>query len=208
MNEVPRAFLARIAEHNRHCWLAALLSLVGAWLAWMLYAALFTGAVLLMESIRTGDTNILRPPVWFYPVGGGIVLVLLIVAAVDAWMRRYRPLSDRPIIGWHLTTEVLFLPARMTFAILDHIAARVVLSRYERAEAWRLLLLIWQMDRPSAALMSYDFPDPRQLSKLLFALQILGWIDLFNGDEDWYYKVRSEETRFLREMLPPVPQEE
>jgi len=202
VSQVPKAFRQRIAEHNRHCWLAAALSLVGAALVWMFFGAIFFSAILLFEAIRTGDTNILKPPWWIYPSGAALVFVLFVLAALDRWIHRYRPPSDRAIIGWHLIPDVLFLPASATFGIWDHLVARVRLSRSERAEAWRLLLAIWQMERPSTALLGFEFPDSRRLVKLLMALQLLGWIDLHGGDEEWYYRVRTDEERNLREMLP------
>lgn len=208
MNDVPPEFLARIAEHNRSCWLAAAISLFGAWLTWMFYGAIFTGAILLFEAIRTGDTNILKPPVWFYPAGCALVLGLLVWAGLDRWIKRYQLPKDRSIIGWHLLPDVLFLPARMTFSIWEHLGARVSLSRHERAEAWRLLLTIWQTDHAGPASLAYDFPDTQRLMKLLTALQLLGWIDLHAGDEEWYYRVRSSEIQSLREMLPPSDGEE
>lgn len=202
MSEVPKTFRARIAEHNRNCWLAAVLSLVGASLVWMFFGAIFVGGILLFEAICTGDTNILKPPWWIYPGGAALVLILFILAACDRWIHRYRLPSDRAIIGWHLIPDVLFLPASTTFGIWDHLAARVLLSRSERGEAWRLLLAIWQMERPSTALLGFEFPDARRLVKLLTALQLLGWIDLHGADEEWYYRVRTDEERNLRAMLP------
>jgi len=202
MTQVPKAFRARIAEHNRNCWLAAALSLVGASLVWMFFGAIFVGGILLFEAIRRGDTDILKPPWWIYPAGALLVLILFILAAFDRWIHRYRLPSDRAIIGWHLIPDVLFLPASTTFGIWDHLAARVRLSRSERGEAWRLLLAIWQMERPSTALLGFEFPDARRLVKLLTALQLLGWIDLHGADEEWYYRVRTDEERNLRAMLP------
>jgi len=190
-----------VAWHNRHCWAAAAVSLLGAWLVWMFYGAIFTGAVLVIEAVRTGDTNLLKSPVWFYPVGLGLVALLLLWAGLDRWVHRFRLPPDRPIIGWHLFGDVLFLPARMTFAIWEHLGARVVLTRHERGEAWRLLRTIDAMERPSVATLAYEFPDGRLLMKLLVALQMLGWIDLYGGGGEWYYKVRSSEQHDLRELL-------
>ena len=208
MNEIPKAFLARIAEHNRNCWLGAAISLLGAGLAWIFYGAVFTGAVLLFEAIRTGDTNILKPPAWFYSAGLGLVLGLFLWAGLDRWIRRFKPPRDRAIIGWHLLPDVLFLPARMTLAIWEQIGARIVLSRFQRRECWRLLCVIWQMEHPSTALLGYEFPDSRLLVKLLLSLQLAGWIDLHGGDGDWYYRVRSDEQNTLRQMLPVGSPEE
>ena len=206
---VPPIFKARLADHNRHCWFAAAFSVLGAWLAWLFIFILYTGAVLLLETVRTGSVEYFKPPPWYLPVGLGGISLIFGCAALDRWRKRYRPLRDRPIIGFHLFFEVLLLPARLTFAIWDHIRARVVLSRAERTEAWRLLAEIFSMGRAESARLSLEFPQARELGKLLMALQVTDWIDLHRGEDDWFYRVRSDQERFLKTLLleesePPV----
>lgn len=202
---VPVVFKSRLAEYNRHCWLAAAFSALGASLAWLFIFTIYTGAVLLLETVRTGSTEYFRPPSWYMPVGFSGVGVIFVLAALDRWRKRYRPLRDRPIIGFHLFAEVILLPARMTFAIWDHLRARVVLSREERAEAWRLLAEILSMGRADSSRLSMEFPQARELGKLLMALQATDWIDLHRGEDDWFYRVRSDQELFLKTLLSPPP---
>lgn len=197
----PRVFLKRFAEHNRSCWAAAIFSLAGAFLAWLLIFALYTGAVLLIETLRTGDTNLQKTPPWYYPAGAIVVALIFLGALIDRWRKRYRPVVDRAIIGFHLAPEVLLLPARLTLAIWDHLHARVTLSRAERAEAWRLLLEIHEMKRADSARLAYEFPDLEQLGKLLLSLQLTEWIDLHRGEEDWFYRLRSDQEPLLKSLL-------
>lgn len=203
MSEVPEGFRARIAEHNRQCVLAAIVSLLGGWLVWTCLAAVYTGAVLLLDTVRTGDTNLLRPPFWYLPAGVVLIVVLFAWAGIDRWKRRFRPLADRSIIGWHLIPDVLLLPARVTLAVWDHLAARIVLTRRESAEAWRLLCAIGAVDRVPASSLALEFPDARLLSRLLAALQLVGWIDLLPGEEDWYYRVPASEKEALERLMSP-----
>lgn len=197
----PSVFRARIAEHNRNCWFASLLSLFGSFFAWLFIFALYTGAVLLFETVFTGDASLLRPPFWYYPVGAALLVSILLVATLIRWRRRYRPIVDRAIIGFHLIPEVLLLPAHLTFAIWDHLAARIRLTRAELENAWQLLLQIHEMKRADTARLAYVCPDQRQLQHLLLALQLSDWIDLHRGEEDWFYRVRSDREPLLKSLL-------
>ena len=200
MSSLPSEFRARFAVHNRNCWVAAFLSLLGAWLGWLFFFALFTAGVLLAETIRTNNTDLFKPPPWYVPAGLGLAGFLLVWAAIDRWRRRYRPPSDRSIIGWHLIPEVLMLPARMTFAIWEQIGGHIRLSVREKEECWRLLQVVFAMKRAEATQITQEFADPRELSKLLTALQLTGWIDLHRGDEDWFYRVISDQEVIVRAM--------
>lgn len=201
MVNVPPEFHQRIEDHNRSCWIGAFLSLLSAGLLWLLIGALYLAVVLLADVIRRGETDIYNPPLWALPVGGAIFLFLLAWGGLDRWRKRYRPPSDRMIIGWHLFTEVILLPARTTFAILDHLTARISLSRTEVREAWQLLLVIFELQRAETSRLAMDYPNGRKLQKLLLALQLADWIDLHRGDDDWFYKVTSNNELYLKKLL-------
>ena len=206
---MPPEFRQRIAEHNRSCLFGALLSFLGALLAWFLLGSLYFGAVQLFDVIRTGETSYRSPPFWFLPGGLGLFLLILLWAGWDRWRKRYRPPSDRMIIGWHLLPEVLLLPARTTFGIFDYLMAQVWLSRQEMEEAWRLLLEIHAMQRAETTRLAQEFPDTRELQKLLISLQLTDWIDLHRGEDDWFYKITSNNESLLRALTrQPEPESE
>ncbi len=198
MSEVPPVFRKSITSHNRQCWIAAVISLGTALLGWLVFGVLFTGAVLLQEIIRTGNPDLRGAPGWLWPLMGTLAAALVTWAGIERWARRYRPLDDRPIIGWHLFVDVLLTPARMTYAIWDHLSLRVSLSAIRRREAWRLLQFIEERKRVPVSTLGQAFPDGHLLSRLLLALQLTGWIDLHRGDEDWNYVLRSEAEQRLR----------
>jgi len=56
------------------------------------------------------------------------------------------------------------------------------------------------------------FPDAGRLRKLLFALQMAGWIDLLRTEEGWIYIVRSTEAEevsaFFDDGTGEVPPDE
>lgn len=200
MTEVPPEFSTRITAHNRSCWVAAALSLAGAWLGWMIFFAFYTGGVLVFETVRTGSTDLFSPPRWYWPAGVSAVAALVFWGALDRWRHRFSPPPDRPIIGWHLFPEVLLAPARMTFAIWDQIDARITLSPRDQVEAWSLLQTIYAWKRAEATRLTQEFPEGRRLSRLLTALQLAGWIDLHRGEESWFYRVLSDQEPLLKAL--------
>ena len=196
--DAPRAFRARLAEHNRIAWACAGFSLAGAALAWLVFYGVIAGGALLLATVIHGEDTRMPREVPMIVLGAGLVLCLW--SAIARWRSRFRPLNDRSIVGWHLLKETLLLPPRMTFAIKDHLDARIALSRSERRDAWHLLVTISDMGRANNSALSYDFPNPHRLAKLLMALQFSGWIDLHRGNEDWFYVVRSLEQKDLRKL--------
>jgi hypothetical protein len=208
VSEVPREFLDRITEHNRSCWAAAVLGLLGASLAWLVFFALYTGGVLVFETVRTGNTDLFRPPAWYWPAGAAAAGALLLWGGLDRWKNRFRLPPDRPIIGWHLVPEFLLLPAKMTFSIWDHLDARVSLKAWEREEAWRLLQVVYALKRAELPQLAQEFPDTRQRTHLLTALQLTNWIDLHRGEETWFYRVLSDQEPLLRSLIRAETAEE
>ena len=199
----PAVFRSRIADHNRSCWIAAALCTLGAWLSWLLFFAFAASLVLVFETVRTGNVDLAKPPDWAIPAGIAAAVIMLAAAAFQRWIRRYRPPPDRPIIGWHLASEFLLLPARITYSIWDHLAARIVQSRNERDESWKLLLAIFEMGRAEESRLAYDFQDPDQLRRMLLNLQLAGWIDLHQSEDGWFYRVSSDEESVLRGLTRP-----
>ena len=185
------AFGARIAEHNRSCCIAAPLSL--------------TCAVVCLDGRRSlwmrAESSFLKLTPQKHMLSA-IVLSRGILCDRSILSRRHRRPStralqappDRSIIGWHLIADVLLLPARATLLVWDHLNARIALSRTEREEAWRLMRTISKMRRADRSLLAGEFPASARLAKMLEALQFAGWIGLYRGEEDWYYRIRSDQS--------------
>ena len=196
----PALFHQKIASHNRRCWIAAFLSLLGAAFGWLLILVLIRAVVLLFDVVRTGNPSLLHPPSWLPPLQWGIVGVLLVWVAIERWRHPYASPSDRSIIGFHLIPEILLAPARMTFAIVDNLSLRISLPRHQRDQAWKLLQLIADRRRLNTSTLGQYFPEPRQLSPLLFALQLTGWVNLHRGEKEWYYTVATEAEPAFRQI--------
>lgn len=192
-------FRNRIASHNHHAAIAAGLSLVGAWLAWTVAYGLFVGVILGFLTVVHGQEVIagermMTLPFWIHPAAMASALILLIWAAVDERLKRFHPVSDRPVVGWHLIGEVLLLPARLTFGVGYQLAAIIRLNPTEQIQAIDLLRHIFIEKRCLKQALGALFPGTGQLRKLLLALQLAGWIDLLRTEDGWIYIVRSTEA--------------
>lgn len=210
-------FRQRILSHNRHAVVAAVLSLIGAWLAWTVAYGLFAGVILGFLSVAHGQEVLLGErlmslPFWLHPAALGAALLLLIWAAVDERHLRFHPASDRPVVGWHLLGDVLLLPPRLTFGVGHQLAAIIRLNAFETQEAYELLGHIFAEKRTLVHSLGAWFPNPRRLRKLLLALQLVGWIDLLRTEEGWIYIVRGTEAgevaTFFPEVGPPAEEDE
>lgn len=201
MKALEKAIARGLRDHNRHCWLAAAASLFFAWLAWVFFYGIFGALVLLYETITQGETATF--PTWLNPAFGVIAATLLIWGGISRWAKRFRPPPDRPVIGWHLLPDVLLLPATLTFAIGDHLDARLKLSHHEKAEAARLIVIIAEIGRATVSELGFHFSTPKALNKLLTTLQFLNWIDLHRGEDDFFYRLRSDREALLGDLINP-----
>lgn len=194
----PR-FLNRIASHNRHAVMASFLSLLGALTGWTVAYGLFVGLTLGGLTVANGQEvvsgeRLLTLPVWIHPAGLVGALILLVWAAVDERLKRFHPVSDRPVIGWHILGDILLLPARLTFGTGHQLAAVIRLNKSEQNDALALLHHIFVEKRCPVYSLGAWFPDTARLGKLLFALQMAGWVDLLRTEDVWIYIIRSSEA--------------
>ncbi|MFA7345958.1 MAG: hypothetical protein WC003_16790 [Terrimicrobiaceae bacterium] len=194
-----RGFRRRISSHNRHAVIAALLSLLGAWVVWTMAYGLFVGVILGVLTVAHGQEVLLGEclmslPAWMHPAATAAALVLLVWAAVDEKLNRYHPASDRAVVGWHILGDVLLLPARLTFGFGHQLAAVIRLNGSEQGEAFALLRHIHTEKRCRLHSLGALFPDAARLRKLLLSLQMAGWIDLLRTEEGWIYIVRGCEA--------------
>lgn len=188
-----------VRSFNRHCWVAAMGSFFLALGAWVLVFGLYGGFALLIHTARLGvDASW---PRWLLPGFALIVIVLFFCATVSVLLRRWHPLPERKILGWHIIGDVVLLPPRLTFAVFDNIDARIKLTAYEETEAALLAERIARDGRTYASHLGQYFPDETLRRKALAALQILGYVDKIREDEDWfYYIVSTREAELLALM--------
>lgn len=203
VQSAPAIFEKSFRDHDRHCLIAAGMSLIGAWFSWLLFGTVYCGGVILFETVRTGNPDLQRVSGVYWAAGAGVAFFLFVWASADRIRHLYQPPPDRAIIGWHLFADVLLWPPRLTYAIADNMGLRTGADARMLGEAWRLLEVIVQRERAPRSVLAYDFPDDRLLEKLLRALQLTGWIDLYRGEEDWYYRIRTDAEETLRSLNEP-----
>ena len=200
-------FRRRISSHNRHAVMAALLSLLGAWIGWTLAYGLVVGVTIGALTVLHGQEvvhgeRLMSLPKWVHPAALGLALILLIWGAIDERKNRYRPASDRMIVGWHILGDILLLPARLTFGFAHQLAAIIRLNATEREQAFELLHHIHTEKRAPLQALGAWLPAPARLRKLLLSLQLAGWIDLLRTEDGWIYIVRGTEQEEVATYFP------
>lgn len=180
-------------------------------MGWLVFYAVFAGAVLLFETIRQGPAA--SSPAWLHPAAAALAAGLLLWAWLEARAKKFGAPEDRPVIGWHLLRDVLLLPARLTLSIAGHVGARIRLGKRGRMAAWQLLEAVAEAGAMPAHQLPSEIPFQRELPRALEALQLLGWLDLHAGQEAWFYRVRSareDELARLRglDLQPPAESRE
>ena len=210
---LPREFRSRIASHNRHAIAAVLLCLLGSSALWALGYALIVGITLgFLTSIHgeeaAAGTWLLLLPWWIQPTAFACASLLLLWGAIDRRFLRFRPVSDRQIIGWHVLGDVLLAPPRLTFGIWDHLRALIHLNEKQKCEAFALLRHIHHERRCSLSSLGSLLSGPRRLPKLLDALQLIGWIGLLRHDEEWCYIIPSTEEETVANLMHAEKSEE
>ena len=203
---LPREFQSRIASHNRHAIAASAFCLLGAWLSWMLAYALVVGLTLgFLTAIHVTQAGEEAPPLawpwWVHPAALAGAALLLAWGAVDQRCRRFRPVNDRQIIGWHILGDVLLTPARLTFGVWEHLRAMIWLNETQRYEAFELLRHIREERQCSLSSLGSFFTDSTCLPKLLDALQLAGWIGLLLHDGEWCYIIPSVEEAAVADLM-------
>lgn len=132
-------------------------------------------------------------PAWVSPMAMTGAGVLLFWAALDQYNSRRRPLSDWPIIGWHVFSDIVLTPARLTFGVWNHLSAIVHLNREEKNEALRILRHVYNERKCSIGSLGAQFSNISRLRRLLVTLQLLGWIELQRSGGDRFYVIPSNE---------------
>lgn len=179
-------------------------SLAAAVLLWNLAYFFFVLILLGLTTAALGDVGM---PRWIPASALALAIALLAWGLLDAWARRFEPVTDRHIIGWHLFGDFVLLPVRVTLAVWGNLSAMRWLNREEIERAWALLHEIRDRGKAQVSALSLVEPDANRLFRLLTALQLTQLIDLHKGEQDWFYTVRGDQAESLQRMLagdPPI----
>jgi hypothetical protein len=180
---VPEAFRAHFARHNREAVWIAIFTLVGTVLLWAaLYVACYWLVLLLVTPVEGTDARMPRHFGYIFTVSA-ITLCALGFTAQKLWPD-YFPQDKR---SWFETlTDILLAAPRVTLAVWGNLSACRFLSPSEMEEAWYLLQLIGRERRLPIQRLPVEIPNHKVRSKVIFALQLAGLIELRrDGDEAW-----------------------
>lgn len=198
MTRLIQALKKEIHQHNLQCWLAALSCLFLAWLAWLALTALLYGFALLIKTVKDGPDS--PHPAWLPYLILALIAFLLIWASWDAFANRFRPVPERPIIGWHLLADILLLPPRLTFGIWQNLSATIHLQRPALEVAANFILQLSETGRLPLHSTAVEIPHPKSIEKIIDALKILRWVDLHKNQDGWFYSLVSDRQKILSKL--------
>jgi len=188
----------RLASHNRHVYLGTFIALLAATLLWVILY--YAGHWLVLFGLTAAVGEAAQLPRNYDRWFAGYVLVICLSGWGWRLWRRGRPLTDRPIFGWHLLPEIFFLPAELTFSISGNLAAHRRITP-DLVEACSLLLEeIQRRQRLDSSKVGQLAVSAALADEALLALQYAGLIDLHRGSEDWFYTVRSSVAPVLKKL--------
>jgi hypothetical protein len=200
MRDTPPAQLRRLLQiHNLHVLLVSLLALCAAVGVWVLMYYLGLGAVLAGRTFVLGEEA--KAPsnydLWY---GGAVVLTL---CAAFTWRFFHPPgrLHDRPIIGWHLIPELVLLPASLILGVSDNLAAYRRVGSQRLRTGWLLLQELTARGKLARPHLPRLGLDEHLLEESLLDLQYAGLIDLHEGKEEWFYRVRGTEEETVASWI-------
>jgi hypothetical protein len=187
----PRELRSLLRMHNLAVLLASLLSLCAAVGTWVLLYYLGMGAVLAGRTFVQGeDAGI--PSTYGFWFSGVLILTLL---GSFGWRLFHPPgkLRDRSIIGWHVIPEVLLLPASLILAFTDNLSAYRRIRTDRLRASWELLKEMLTRGKLITRKVPQLGIDEELVQESLLDLQYAGLIDLHEGREEWFYRIRGTE---------------
>jgi hypothetical protein len=196
MNSPTRAFQRLITKHNWHAIWMSLVCLLGALIIWQLIVFFLFLILLGLTTAVLGDWGE-KVPSWIFVTAVGLAMILLIWGSLDQWLRRYSPMSDRSIIGWHVIGDALLMPVRITFGIWGNLGALIFLNRDQKRHAWTVLQAMQRAGKVQSHALGQLDSNPKRLQHSLRTLQLLDLVSRYQVDQDAYYLVNHQRSDSL-----------
>lgn len=203
---LAQAIQQRITSHNWHVTTVAFFSLLGASVLWTVLYALSVGLALGFLTILYGQEviagNVLQTiPHWLNIAAGGLAVALFCWAAMDEHLLRYRPPPERAIIGWHVLGDFLLLAPRLTFAVMHHLSAFVMLRAGDAAVAAQVLEHVHAVHKCPRSSLAFVTGNADCVARILRALSLIGWMATVRISDDWALVIPSEVEPYIRQLL-------
>lgn len=202
MTHPTAALRAKIRSHNAHAIILALTAFCASVIIWAAAYFFFVAILLALDVAATGTWDE-APPDWVRLAAIGGVATLFLWGVIDGLLHRFRQVSDRPIIGWHLIHETLLAPVRITFAIMGNLGAIRFVSARLRRDSWHVLLALHDRGPVNStalpALIS-GCPHPEKVCDLLLLLRL---IEVRLVRNEWSISLTPEASAWVTKLVSP-----
>ena len=190
----PRAFRAHFAEHNRQVILLTVTTFISAVLLWLVaYIILYWLTLILVTSGEGVDAHV---PASFTKIfamaAGGLCVLGWLVQKIAP---NYFPRDRKP--AFEVFMDFVLAAPRVTLAIWGNLSAWQSLTEYELEEAWELFHTIAQQGKLSIYSLPLEIPNAELRSKVLFALQVAGLIEMRKNEEGAWLALQGDKARKL-----------
>lgn len=198
MNERLREALRRkIAAFNRFNGIVAVSSTAAVLLLWgAIYFAgrwLLTLLSTIIKGIEaTGPSHYDR---WFWPI-----FVLWLVAGAVAWRSSFWRVRESKS-ALHVLAELVLLPTRATFGVLESWSRRITLDESQLIQATDFLVKVVRAGKFAEDSALAEFSEEKSRERVLRALQVLDLIYRRETKEQGWYAVANPQR--LLAFLPP-----
>ena len=191
---IPRAFRAHFAGHNRQVLLLSAITFVAAVLLWVVIYLFGYWLVLFVSTVGQGIDA--RVPASFPKVFAicGVSLCLLGWIVQKIWPA-YFPRDKKS--AFEIFMDFILAAPRVTLAVWGNLSARLSLSEYEMEEAWFLFRTIGEHGKLGVHSLPLEIPNAHVRSKIVFALQVAGLVEMRKNDEGAWLALQGDKARQL-----------
>ena len=191
---IPRAFRAHFAGHNRQVVLLTVMTFISAVLLWLVAYIILYWLTLLF--VTTGEGVDARVPSSFTKIfamaAGGLCVLGWLVRKIAP---NYFPRDRKP--AFEVFMDFVLAAPRVTLAIWGNLSAWQSLSEYELEGAWELFHTIALRGKLSIYSLPLEIPDAKLRTKVVFALQMAGLIELRKNEEGAWLALQGDKARKL-----------
>ena len=202
---IPDAFRAHFARHNRQVLALTIFTLVAAVLLWAVsFIAVYWLVLLAVTTAHGIDAH---PPASFPP----IFILSAFGLCVLAWAAQkirpdYFPRDKKS--PFEIFMDFVLAAPRVTLAVWGNVSAWISLSEDELVESWEFLQTVARARKVNIQSLPLEIPNYVLRSKVIFALQLAGLIELRRNDEGAWLALQGEKARKLaRETVKIEPRQ-
>jgi hypothetical protein len=203
---IPDAFRAHFTRHNRQVLSFTIFTFVSAILLWAVAYFVIYWIVLLAVTTAEGiDAHVPRAFLLIFTISA--LLLCALAWAVHKIHPDYFPRDRKP--AFEILMDFVLAPPRVTLAIWGNFSAWLSLSEDELEECWELLKLVARQRKVSIQSLPLEIPDPLLRSRVVFALQLAGLVELRRNEEGAWLAIQGEKARRLvRNTVKIEPRQE